>query len=332
MAALSHALLFVLLTGMASGKQVTVTYADEPIWTVGIGVAFADMNIKLGETLTFLSYSDHDVVLVHAHDSGNHWNQCGPTGIAAENFTSIFTPSDFSHDSIIRKHYTPPTCGDFYIACSVSAHCAYGQRFKVTVKGTDGSSCSSPCLKAACVTTASKTLGAVEHVMKPMPNSGFWGVGPFSMLTVNTGDTVLFRTGAGFHDVATVLSATDFDSCNMKSKVVVADWPYQKTLPTAACNTSTDCCPSGSCGAFGYYVTYTFTAKVAGDTYFVCSYGGGGHCKQGQKFRVKVVDAKAAANIARHSAEPFLASVFIFMVYFWPLAFELVSRAFNVAV
>lgn len=332
MVGLSRALLSILLSGIASGKEVTVTYANEPIWTVGIGVAYADMSIKLGETLTFPSYSDHDVVLVHAHDSGTHWDQCGQTGVAVGNFTSIWTPADFSHDSLVIKHYTPPTCGDFYIACSVSAHCAYGQRVKVVVKNDDGSSCRSPCLNAACVTPASKTLGTVEHAMKPIPNSGYWGVGPFSTLTVNTGDTVLFRTGAGFHDVATVPSAGDFDSCNMKSKVVVADWPYQKTIPTAACNTSTDCCSSSSCGASGYYVTHTFTAKAPGDKYFVCSYGSGGHCKQGQKIRVKIVDANGAANTARQSADPLLPITLILIVYLWPLASQLGSLAHNIVV
>merc|ERR1711865_769952 len=82
----------------------------------------------------------------------------------------------------------------------------------------------------------------------------------------------------------------------MTSKVGVADWPYMQTTPTAACNSSSAYCSGSTCGVASSYVTYTFTAKMAGDTYFVCSYGNGGHCKTGQKFSVTVRDAATSPS------------------------------------
>jgi len=291
-----------LLSCTTSGKEITVTYSDSPIWTVGIGVGYADMSITLGETLELSSYSSHDVVLIHAPSTGTYWDQCGQNGIAVGNFTSIWAATDFTGHSITQKHYTPPTCGDFYVTCSVPPHCMYGQRVKVTVKNVDDTLCTSPCLNAACVTTASKVSKATVHSVKPMPNSGFWGQGPYGALTVDIGDTVLFRTGGGFHDVATVPSTADFDNCDMTSMVVVADWPYMQMTPTAACNSSSACCSGSTCGVASPYVTYTFTAKMAGDTYFVCSYGNGGHCKTGQKFRVTVRDAATSPSPSSSSS------------------------------
>ena len=292
-----------LLSSTAAGKEITVTYSDSPIWTIGIGVGYADMSITLGESLAFSSYSSHDVVLLHAPSTGSYWDQCGQTGIAGGNFTLIWAAADFKVPSSITKHYTPPTCGEFYIACSVPPHCMYGQRVKVIVKNVDDASCTSPCLNAACVTTNSKVSQAIVQPVKPRPNSGYWGQGPFNALTVDIGDSVLFRTGAGFHDVATVPTVADFDNCDMNSKVVVADWPYMGTTPTAACNSSSVCCPSLTCGLSDTYVTYTFTAKVPGDTYFVCSYGNGDHCKTGQRFRVTVHDASTSTASATNAGQ-----------------------------
>jgi len=164
----------------------------------------------------------------------------------------------------------------------------YGQRVNVLVKNAGDALCASPCVNAACVTAASKVSKATVRDVKPLPGSGYWGQGPYNALQVDIGDSVLFRTGAGFHDVATVPSVADFDSCDMTGMAVVADWPYMQTTPTAACNSSSTCCSGSTCGVSGQYVTYTFTATVAGDTYFVCSYGNGGHCKTGQKFKVTV--------------------------------------------
>jgi len=277
-----------LLFGSALGKEVVVTYSDSPIWTVGIGVGYADLSITLGESVAFSSYSSHDVALIHAPASGSYWDQCSQNGIAAGKFTSIWATSDFTGSSVTKKHYTPPTCGEFYIACSVGPHCMYGQRIKVTVKNVDNSACASSCLSAACVTTASKISKAIVHDVKPMANSGFWGQGPYDALTIDIGDSVLFRTGAGFHDVATLSNAVDFGSCDMKDKAVVAEWTYMTTSPNPACASSSVCCSGSTCGTSGQWVTYTFTASVAGDTYFVCSYGNGNHCKTGQKLRVTV--------------------------------------------
>jgi len=279
-------LILGLLFGSALGKEVLVTYSDSAIWTVGIGVGYADLSITLGETVAFSSYSSHDVVLIHAPTSGSYWDQCSQSGIAAGNFTTIWAAADFTGSSVTKKHYTPPTCGEFYIACSVAPHCMYGQRIKVTVTNVDDSSCASPCLSSACVTTASKAWKASAHDVKPMANSGFWGQGPYDALTIDVGDSVLFRTGAGFHDVSTVPNAVDFGSCDMKDKAVMAEWTYMTTSPNPACNSSSVCCSGSTCGASGQWVTYTFTAIVAGDTYFVCSYGN--HCKVGQKLRVTV--------------------------------------------
>lgn len=292
-----------LLSSTASGKEITVTYSDAPIWTVGIGVGYADMSITLGESLEFTSYSSHDVALLHVPSAGTYWDQCGQNGVAVGNFTSIWAAADFKGASSTTKHYTPPSCGEFYIVCSVPPHCMYGQRVKVIVKNVDDTSCTSPCLNAACVTTTSKVSQAIVHPVKPRPNSGFWGQGPFKTLTVDIGDSVLFRTGGGFHDVATLPTAADFDNCDMNAKVVVADWPYMKTTPTAACNSSSVCCSSSTCGVSGSYVTYTFTAKVAGDTYFVCSYGNGGHCKTGQRIRVTVRDGSTSAASANSAGQ-----------------------------
>ena len=113
-------------------------------------------------------------------------------------------------------------------------------------------------------------------------------------MTVDIGDAVLFRTGAGFHDVAMLPTKADFDTCDVTQKTVVAEWIHMTTSPTTACNDASACCSGTSCGATGNYVTYMFNASVAGDVFFVCSYGH--HCKQGQKIHVKVRGASVVST------------------------------------
>lgn len=291
MAAISCLLVLAMLADGVLSATHTVTFSDSPIWTVGIGVAYPDLAINLGETVAFTSYSEHDVVLLHAPSSGTHWDQCSMGGIQAGSFTTIWASSEFSADGASEQHYTPPSCGDFYMACSIGGHCAFGQRIKVTVSNGDGSACTSPCVGAGCVNADAKsavTSGTVHHV-KPAPDSQYWGsTAPYDALTVNVGDSVLFRTGAGYHDVATVPTLTALSSCDTSGKTLVADWDYSSGLTSAACDSSTACCAGSSCGTSGNYVTYTFTAEAAGDTYFVCSMGS--HCQTGQKFILTVTD------------------------------------------
>jgi hypothetical protein len=186
----------------------------------------------------------------------------------------------------------------------------YGQRVKVTVKDADGKACVSPCMNGACVTSTSKSLatGATEYPLKPRANSNYWGVGPYAELEVEVGDSVLFQTGAGFHDVATVPSKAGFEDCNMAGKTVVADWTYGTQDPSTACKSSKDCCADSSCSTSGNYVTYVFNATSAGDTYFVCSVGSGGHCKGGQKLlvkaRVPTASTNGAASFGTVAAKP----------------------------
>lgn len=172
----------------------------------------------------------------------------------------------------------------------------FGQRVKVVVKSADGKPCTSPCVNAGCVTKASKSLvsGATEHALKPVANSEWWGTGPYDELEVNLGDTVLFQTGAGFHDVATVPTKTGFDDCDMSGKTVLADWTYGTTDPSTTCKSSKECCMGSTCATSGNYVTYVFKAGGVGETYFVCSIGNGDHCKTGQKLHVKVKDPVAS--------------------------------------
>jgi len=278
-----------------SGMQHVVTFSDAPAWTVGIGVGYADMNIVLGEALSFSSTSSHDVALLHVGSLVTPWSQCGQNGIAG-NSTTIWGTGDFTDTSVTVRHYTPPSCGDFYIACSMSAHCMFGQRVKVSVRNADNSTCNSSCSNATCVTPASKATDAnvVIHGVAPIASSGFWGQGPYSAMTVDIGDAVVFRTGAGFHDLAMLPTKADFDTCDVTQKTVVADWTYGTTSPTTACNDASACCSGTACGATGNYVTYTFNASVAGDAFFVCSYGY--HCKQGQKIHVTVRGASVAST------------------------------------
>jgi len=296
MVSLSSALLFVVgLIHAASGMEHVVTFSDVPIWTVGIGVGYADMSIVLGEVLSFSSISSHDVALLHVGSSDTPWSQCGQNGIVG-NTTAIWGTSDFTGTSMTARHYTPPSCGDFYIACSVSAHCMFGQRVKVSVRNVDNSTCTPSCSNATCVTGASKArdANAATHGVTPVANSRYWGQGPYSAMTVDIGDTVLFRTGAGFHDLATLPTKSAFDTCDVTQKTVVADWTYMTTNPTTACNDASACCSGTACGATGNYVTYMFNASVAGDKFFVCSYGQ--HCKQGQKIHVTVRAASVAST------------------------------------
>jgi len=278
---------FALWVNEVSCEEHVVSFNNAPIWTVGFGVSYSDININMGETLNFASYSGHDVVLVHVPQTGTPWDQCGQNGITAGAFTPVLLPSDFGI-STTNKHFTPPTCGEFFLACSVSAHCMFGQRVKVTVTSVDGSSCTSPCVGAACVTDASKVtkVGAILHDVRPVADSKWWGTGPYDALEVEVGDTVVFRTGSGFHDVATVPSASAFADCDMTDHAVVADWTYGAASPSSTCNSSSACCVLSSCAVSGMYVTYTFTAHSRGDQFFVCSIGN--HCKAGQKLRVYV--------------------------------------------
>jgi len=172
----------------------------------------------------------------------------------------------------------------------------YGQRVKVTVKSADGKACASPCVNGGCVNAVAKVLksGATEHAVKPMANSNWWGTGPYDALQVNLGDTVVFRTGAGFHDVATVPTKAGFDACSMAGKKVVGDWTYGTTDVSGTCKSSSDCCMGSTCGVSGNYVTYTFKAEAAGETFFVCSIGG--HCNTGQKLHVKVIGGTTSSH------------------------------------
>lgn len=298
---LSGALVLGALVGGASGASYTVALKDQTVWTVGLGVSYPDMSITKGETLKFISSAHHDVVLLHAPSSGTHWDQCGPTGIVQGHSTSIFGSGDFfsATSPLVEKHYTPPSCGDFYIACSVSQHCMVMQRVKVTVANADGSACAAPCVGAACVTADSKLPVAASGVLrdvKPAAKAKFWGQAAYDTLTVNIGDSVLFNTFAGGHDVATVPTAAALDGCDMSGVTVLADWTYGTTDPSSSCASTSTCCTGMSCGSSGYAVTYNFTATTAGDTYFVCSMGAGGHCKEGQKFRLTVNPASLSSD------------------------------------
>jgi len=281
---------FVVRFIIAYAKEHVVTFSDTPIWTVGIGVAYSDMVITVGESVAFASFSSHDVALLHSNISdGNPWESCGEAGIAPGSMTLIYATHAFTNDGITVKHYTPPTCGEFHFVCSIPPHCMYGQRVKVIVKSSDGAPCASPCQGPDCVTSSSKVVVSdnVVHAVKSIPNSRFWGQGRYDVLQVDIGDVVVFRTGAGFHDIATLPSVADFESCSMTSKTSVADWIYGQTLPTLACANSDDCCKA-------QYVTYSFKAEAAGDKYFVCSFGD--HCMTGQKLHVTIKDAVSGSE------------------------------------
>lgn len=291
-----------LFLGVASGAEHTVSFSDEAMWVVGMGVTYPDITIKLGESVKFVSFSDHDVVLLHAPTEGAHWDLCGTMDIPKDSLTTIWDPSSFSSSTATEKHYTPPTCGGFHIACSIYGHCMYGQRVKIIVNNADGSACSSPCADGACVTDGSKQFvtSGIVHDVKPAPLSQYWGSGgPYGPLSVEIGDTVLFRTGAGYHDVASVPTLADFNSCNMNSKIVLADWDFSSGLTSATCNASEVCCAGATCGRSGMFTTYTFTAREAGNTYFVCSVGA--HCQHIQKFVLTVKSAAVVASLASRS-------------------------------
>lgn len=301
-----------LLVG-AHGAVHMVNYAPNiPMWTVGAGVSFEDMTIQLGDALNFRSYSDHDVVLLHTPSSGTHWEQCTMTGIAGE-FTTIWSTAEFESSGPVDRLFMPATCGDFYIACSVSAHCAFGQKVKVTVNNVDGGECTSPCEGAACVTEDSKpssASGSVHDVM-PVANSNFWGMtGAYNAMTVDIGDTVVFRTLAAYHDVATVPSQEDFESCTLSGMTVVAAWNGASSAISDSCTASALCCPGTTCdtGADGMTVTYTWEAEMAGDVFFICSIGAGRHCATGQKIAVTVNPAQGSSGSSGSSSNSASAS------------------------
>lgn len=283
----------------------TVSFAvDTPMWVVGSGVSYADLSVQLGDTLRFSSYQDHNVALLHTPSSGTHWEQCTQTGMST-NFTTIWSSSDFASGPV-ERFYMPPTCGDFYIACSVTPHCAFGQRVKVTVNNVDGTDCISPCADAACVTVDSKPSapsGTVQNVM-PVANSNFWGMnGAYDTLTIDIGDTVVFRTQPGFHDVSTVPTSDDFESCTMDSKTLLAEWDSSQEISTA-CTDMATCCSGSSCGAGadGMTVSYTWEAATAGEVHFVCSVGVGYHCRAGQKLSVIVSPSPSPVSTQQSSS------------------------------
>lgn len=278
----------------SSPSTYTVAFNTAPVWTVGFGVSYSDMTIALGRTLSFTSSNTHDVVLLTPTSSSTPWDVCTMTGIAASNRTTVFATTDFSASNS-EKHYTPPTCGEYYLACSVSAHCAYGQRMKVTVSNVDGSACVSPCAGVACVTAASKQSSATSqnvHAVAPALPAQFWGIAFFDDMTVNIGDSIIFKTGAGFHDIATASDAAAFGGCSTSNMVVLAAWDVSGNI-SSTCVSNSACCTGKSCAKDGMYATYTYKATAAGEVYFICSIGGGMHCQQGQKFKLTV---KASAS------------------------------------
>merc|ERR1712028_146749 len=101
--------------------------------------------------------------------------------------------------------------------------------------------------------------------------------GAYSALTVEIGDTVVFRTVPGYHDVATVPTLADLESCTMTDATVVAEWDPTSAGVSAACTSNAMCCPDSSCaaGSDGMSVTYTWEAVTAGDVHFVCTLGAG---------------------------------------------------------
>jgi len=286
-------LAFASLVKTVSGATHTVALKDMPVWTVGIGLSYSDMTIDLGHTLSFTSVSSHDVSLLIPPSEGTAWDLCTLEGIATASKVSVFASSDFAATNS-EKHYTPPMCGVYYLACSVGPHCAYGQRVKVTVNNVDASECASSCAGADCVTVDSKqdVIDTQKvHGVKPALPLHYWGVAFYDDMSINVGDTVLFKTGAGFHDISTVPDATAYSSCTTANKVVHAEWAYSATGEkkiSTICETSADCCAGTSCGVEGGYVTYTYTATTAGDVHFICSVGDGSHCNQGQKFKLTV--------------------------------------------
>lgn len=290
----------------ARGAVHTVNYAaNTPMWTVGAGVSYEDLTIQLGDALKFRSYSDHDAVVLHTPASGSHWEQCTMTGIAGD-FTTIWSPADFDSSGPVDRLFMPPTCGDFYIACSVGAHCAFGQKVKVTVNSIDGGECSSPCDGAACVTQDSKPSSAISgsvHDLMPVANSNFWGMAAlYNALTVEIGDSVVFRTLGAYHDVAVVPTMDDFESCAMSGMTVVAAWDGASEISTS-CSANAMCCPGTACepGGDGMTVTYTWEADTAGDVFFVCSIGDGHHCETGQAIIVTVNAAQGSGSSANHA-------------------------------
>lgn len=300
-----------LLQAAHAVEHTPTIVVDTPVWT--LGVRYPDMSIQLGEALKFSTYGGgHDLVLVHAPTTGTHWDQCGTlpaTALTADAYTSIFSVSDFPSESPAHRLYQPPTCGDFYLACSVGNHCGFGQKVKVTVNNVDGSACSSPCQDAQCVTADSRLQTAQDvHEVIPCASDNsctttYWGMGaPMNTLTVAIGDTVKFTT-APFHDVASVPTLDAFSSCTLTEKTLLAQWVMASPTITDTCEAAATCCSDSSCGTQSGFsttlVTYTWEATTAGDTYFVCSIGN--HCSTGQKFHVTV--SPSADTTASPSAD-----------------------------
>jgi len=308
---------FALSLKAAFGTVYTVGFNNAPVWTVGIGVSYPDITITLGSTLSFVASNMHDVVLVHPPASGTPWDLCSMNGIPSTDKTTVFATSDFAATNT-DNHYTPPTCGDFFLACSVPPHCAYGQRVKVTVVNAGGGTCTSPCAGASCVTSDSKLVVSASqnvHGVSPSLPAKYWGIAFYDDLVVNIGDSVLFKTGAGHHDVATVPDAGAFSSCDMTAKTTLAEWDYSTGNISASCTSSSSCCTSSSCGVESMFATFAFTAMVAGDVHFVCSVGGSGHCQQGQKFKVTVraapTDRAGTASNAPNNAHVCLSALML---------------------
>jgi len=193
-----------------------------------------------------------------------------------------------------------------FFACSVMMHCAYGQRFKLTVATADGSVCVSPCTRAACVTDGSKnavTDHTMMHPVLPTAPAWFWGEGPYADLTVHIGDSVIFKTFGGMYDIAMVPTHAAYNSCDMRNKTVLAAWKMvnmaPSTEPTDTCASNADCCKDSSCGSSGNAATFTFTATAAGEVYFVSSkagFSGQPQCELGQKLKLIVFDASIATS------------------------------------
>ena len=204
------------------------------------------MVVTSGSTVTFQWSGSHNVVEVSNNENFEMCNAAGGDEHAP-------TAPDGEYSVVLN------TPGTYYYICSVSEHCALGQKIAITVLSADAAMLSSPPPPPPLPPPPPQSPVAKTFVLP-------WAI-PMEpqAMDVTSGSTVTFQW-SGYHNVVEVSNNENFEMCNAAGGV--------EHPPPA---------PGGE---------YSVVLNTPSKHYYICSVPS--HCALGQKIAITVQSADAA--------------------------------------
>ncbi|CEM20958.1 unnamed protein product [Vitrella brassicaformis CCMP3155] len=182
------------LAQVGSPIGVTPAEASRFIWTVA---PYEDMEISLGQSLSFRYPAFHDVALA---DDEEAYTSCAKDKMTVTGAIDKGMPEPFV--------FTPEEVGTYYIVCSVADHCELGQRFVLNV-------------------TEASPQADTEPIQVLVAQQPTWAVGvKYDDITARQ-DTVLNFVSNIHHDVVLINNREAFENCTIGEGNITVEYSAQ---------------------------------------------------------------------------------------------------------